>query len=247
MPHGVVRKDLQAMPVRPNLVDYDRARAEFSWDGIRASLEGLPGGAGLNIAHEAVDRHAAGPRASKVALRCLGRGGTVNDLTYGHLAQATSRFAHVLAALGTGRGDRVVSLLGRVPELYVTALGTLKHASVFCPMFSQFGPEPIFQRLSRGDARVLVTTAALYDRKVAALRDRLPALRHVLLVDADHDRDETVRALAPLMAAQPDTFTIPPICGRRHGPAPLHQRHDRPAQGRRARARGGAGPLRDRP
>ena len=210
MPREVVRKDLQAMPVRPNLVDYERARAEFSWEAVRASLDGLPGGAGLNIAHEAVDRHAAGPRASKVALRCLGRGGDVRDLTYADLARATSRFAHALDALGTARGDRVVSLLGRIPELYVTALGTLKHASVFCPMFSQFGPEPIVQRLSRGDARVLVTTAALYDGKVAALRDRLPALRHVLLVDADHDRDETVRALRPLVAAQPDTFTIPP-------------------------------------
>jgi acetyl-CoA synthetase len=56
-----------------NLVDYDSARSTFSWDRVRAELDGLPGGRGLNIAHEAVDRHALGPRGDRVALRCLGR------------------------------------------------------------------------------------------------------------------------------------------------------------------------------
>ncbi|HUU33701.1 MAG TPA: acetate--CoA ligase, partial [Vicinamibacterales bacterium] len=84
------------------------------------------------------------------------------------------------------------------------------HTSVFCPLFSQFGPEPISQRLARGDVRVLVTTTALYSRKVASLRDRLPALEHVLLVDADADLDGQARALPPLMAAAADTFAIPP-------------------------------------
>ena len=60
------------------------------------------------------------------------------------------------------------SLLGRVPELYIAVLGTLKNTSVFCPLFSAFGPEPIRQRLERGDGRVLVTTPALYRRKMAA-------------------------------------------------------------------------------
>ncbi len=55
----------------PNLVDYERTCAEFTWDAARAELDGLPGGRGLNIAHEAVDRHAAGPRADHVALRLL--------------------------------------------------------------------------------------------------------------------------------------------------------------------------------
>ncbi len=210
MPLDVVHKDVSAMRQRPHLVDYAKARAAFSWPAIRRELDGLPAGGGLNIAHEAVDRHAAGPRARHPALRCLGKDGAVRDLTYGELARASSRFANVLDGLGVATGDRVCSLLGRVPELYVAALGTLKHASVFCPMFSQFGPEPISQRLSRGDVRVLVTTSALYARKVAGLRDRLPALEHVLLVDADADLGGQARALPPLMAAAADSYTIPP-------------------------------------
>ena len=58
-----------------NLAAYDRAVREFSWQAASTELEGLPGGRGINIAHEAVDRHAAGPRAAVTALRCIARDG----------------------------------------------------------------------------------------------------------------------------------------------------------------------------
>ncbi len=166
----------------PNLIDYASTRANFSWAQARRALDGLPGGSGLNIAYEAVDRHALGPRRAQLALRWLGRGGEMRDFTYGQLHEHTNRFANVLKQLGVGRGERVFVLAGRIPELYVSALGALKGGHVFCPLFSAFGPEPIRQRLSLGDARVLVTTAALYKRKVADLRAALPGLAHVLLV-----------------------------------------------------------------
>lgn len=154
--------------VPPNLMDYKETRDGFSWAAIRAELSGLPGG-GLNIAHEAVDRQAAGPLQNRVALRWLSQRGDIQDFTYGDLKEQTNRFANVLCGLGIGKGERVFALAGRIPALYVAALGTLKNASVFCPLFSAFGPEPIWQRLHRGDARVLVTTAALYKKKVAAI------------------------------------------------------------------------------
>jgi len=61
-------------------------------------------------------------------------------------------------------------------------LGALKGGFVACPLFSAFGPEPIQQRMEIGEGCVLVTTPALYRRKVAAIRDRLPALQHIILV-----------------------------------------------------------------
>jgi len=205
----ILRKDLAALSPPPHLADYLQTRRAFSWEAIRRELDGLPGG-GLNIAHEAVDRHAAGVRAGHTALRFLAADGPAHDVTFGALAEASARFANVLGRLGVARGDRVFSLLGRVPTLYAAALGTLKYTAVFCPLFSQFGPEPIAQRLSRGDGRVLITTTALYQRKIAALRPRLPSLRHVLLVDADHDRDDGVLALPPLLAAADPRFAVPP-------------------------------------
>jgi acetyl-CoA synthetase len=196
----------------PNLDDYDRVRATFTWADARAELDGLPEGRGLNIAHEAVDRHAAGPRRNCVAIRWLGKAGQIEDYTYARLRELTDRFANALDALGIRRGDRVFALAGRIPELYIAALGTLKHGSVFCPLFSAFGPEPIRSRMTIGQARVLVTTEALYRRKVAALRVALPDLAHVIVVGDGGARSHVdgTHDFHALLAAAPDRYVIAP-------------------------------------
>jgi len=190
-----------------NLPDYDAAVRTFSWEQARGRLDGLPGGRGLNIAHEAVDRHAAGSLAGVVALRCVAKDGSVSELTYADLAGQTNRFANLLRSLGVGKGDRVFTLLGRVPELYVAALGTLKNTSVLCPLFPAFGPEPIRERLRLGDATVLVTSAELYARKIEPIRATVPALRHVLIVG--EPPDATTIGLAGALAASSGEFEIP--------------------------------------
>ena len=175
-----------ARPGRPpQLADYEEARAGFTWQQARAELAGLPGGRGLNIADEALDRHVREGRGGRRAILAVGRHGEVSEVTYARLAELTNRFANVLRGLGVGPGERVFSLMGRQPSLFVAALGTLKATSVFCPLFSAFGPEPVRDRMVLGNARVLVTTPALYARKVAPVREQLPELEHVLLVGGD--------------------------------------------------------------
>ena len=171
--------------VPPHLKNYESARVGFSWEQATRELDGLPGNQGLNIVHEAVDRHAAGPRAGHLAIRWLGKNGGVQNLSYARLRDLTNQFANALQQLGVSKGDRVFVLAGRIPELYIAALGTLKNRSVFCPLFSAFGPEPIRARMSIGEAKVLVTTESLYQRKVAKLRESLPHLTHVLLIGDD--------------------------------------------------------------
>jgi len=198
-----------AAPIAANMPDYERARAGFSWRDARARLAGLPGG-GLNIAYEAVDRQADGALANAVALRFVSKRRPAIELTYAELKRETDRFAGVLAAFGVKRGERVFVLAGRIPELYVAALGTLKHGAVFCPLFSAFGPEPIEQRLRLGDARVLVTTTLLYRRKVADLRARLAGLEHVLLV-GEHEEIAGlagVEDFSALMQRVPEAYEI---------------------------------------
>lgn len=187
-------------------MDYDAERAAFSWEQARAALDGLPAG-GLNIAYEAVDRHVAHGRGDVVAFRFLGADGLDRELTYADLAVESNRFASVLEGLGVAAGELVFGLSGRLPELYVAMLGTLKARCVVAPLFSAFGPEPVRQRLQAGQGRVLVTTAAAYRRKVEPVRDRLPDLEHVLLIGphAGDAHGRGVRPLADLMAdACPD-------------------------------------------
>jgi acetyl-CoA synthetase len=211
MPSQLIAGPNQRLPAFTDPRDSEQVGAASWWAEARRELDGLPGGRGLNIAHEAVDRHATGPRRDHIAIRWLCKDGRVEEFAYSGLARLTNRFANLLRSLGVVKGDRVFTLAGRIPELYVAALGTLKHRAVYCPLFSAFGPEPIRTRLALGGARVLVTTPALYQRKVAPIRSELSALDHVLLV-ADGGPTNVPGTLDyhGLMAGQSDEYAIGP-------------------------------------
>ncbi|ORW31167.1 acetyl-CoA synthetase [Mycobacterium paraense] len=183
----VIRKMPDDYSVRPNLTNYEQARAQFHWSDVPALCEGMGPGR-CNIAYAAVDRHAEGPTATRTALRFVTDGGwdgaiTTRDLSYAELGRLVKRFSGALRSLGINKGNRVFTIMNRSPELYVAMLGALRNGSVVSPLFSAFGPEPIATRVSIGQADVLVTTRALYERKIAKIRDRLPSVRHVFVVD----------------------------------------------------------------
>jgi acetyl-CoA synthetase len=206
---SVIHKAPTALRVRPHLTD--AARAGFAWERVRAELAGLPDG-GLNIAHEAVERHARGPRAHHVALRWLGADGDTLQFTYADLSALANRFAHVITALGIKRGERLFILLPRIAELYIAALGAMKAGVVVSPLFSAFGPEPIATRVNLGGGRALITTRELYERKVASIRAQMPTLATVLIAGS-HDGGEVPAGtlhLDPLLDAAADRFdTVP--------------------------------------
>jgi acetyl-CoA synthetase len=206
--YATIRKDLSLLSPRPNMIDYVRTKATFDWNGARSLLEGLPDGKGMNIAHEAVDRHARGVAGEHVSILWIGKSGERREITYRALRDETNRFANVLRSLGLGHGDRVFTLLGRVPELYIAVLGSLKANCVASPLFSAFGPEPIATRLELGEGVALVTTEALYKRKIEPLRSRLPKLTRVLLVDAPGDGVATLSLQRLLEESSPE-FDIP--------------------------------------
>lgn len=204
----IIRKRDPVLLQRANLRDYATACGAFSWQAARAELDGLPDG-GLNIAYEAVDCHLAHGHGSKRALTWLGKDGDRQDFSYAALSAQSNRFANALQRLGLGRGDAVFGLMGRRPELYLAALGVWKNGSVFSPLFSAFGPEPLKARMTIGHARALITTDALYARKVAAWRHELPELRHVLLTrTTDRPLPPDTIDLAAALAETAENFEI---------------------------------------
>jgi len=206
----IIRKSAGDLPEPPHLADYAAERAAFSWQRARSELAGLPGG-GLNIAYEAVERHARGERAGHIAFRFLGNNGA-REVTFAELSGLTNRFANVLKALGIAKGDRLFLLASRIPELYIAVLGSFKNGTVVSPLFSAFGPEPIATRINLGAGTVLVTTASLYERKVAPVRSQLPTLRHVLVVGDDGGSADIPGTLdlGRLLAEASERFEIVP-------------------------------------
>ena len=142
MPYAPIAKPTR-WAVVPNLLDVESERTADFWERARARARRAAGQP--RPEHRPRGRRPARRRARSdhLALRWLGKSGDVRDYSYGDLAALTNRFANVLHDLGLGPGDLVAVLAGRIPELYIAALGTLKNRSVFSPLFSAFGPEPI--------------------------------------------------------------------------------------------------------
>ena len=209
----VIHKTSDDYRVSPNFRDYERTRAEFRWSDVSDLCEGM--GGGCNIGYAAVDRHAYGPAADRTALRFISDASTtdelvVHEMSYGELATLVRQFTNVLRSLGVGKGERVFTIMGRVPELYVTVFGALRNGCVVSPLFSAFGPEPLATRINIGEASVLVTTAAIYDRKIAKIRDRLTSVRHIILLDQGVSRGDVTGTLnyRHLMAGVDDDSPI---------------------------------------
>jgi acetyl-CoA synthetase len=173
------------------------------WERARRMLGVGVGAEPVNIASLIVDQHVEDGRGPETAITFVARDrdATETDVTWGELSEQSGRFAAVLRDLGLRRGERVFLLAGRIPALYVAALGTWKAGGVVSPLFAAFGPEPIRQRLELGDARVLVTTGALYRRKIEQLRKHLPSLTHVLVVDEPGSPPAGTMSMPALLAA----------------------------------------------
>jgi acetyl-CoA synthetase len=206
--------------LNPNLQNYNTFYNTFQWENERKLLSGLPENKGINIAYEAIERHANNHLKNTVALRWKRKDNSIQDFTYSDLHKLTSKFANVLEKIGVQKGERVFSFTGRIPELYITALGTLKKTAVYCPLFSVFGPEPVWQRLNKGDAKVLVTTQSQFEKKIKLLLDKLPALQYILITDIDEHLSDRILSFSKLMNEADDTFIIPETNG--DDPALLH-------------------------
>lgn len=195
----------EATGAMPNVANYDMYRRDFSWDKVAAEI-GENGD--FNMARITIDRHVEAGRGNTTAIRWLGAEGEPVDLSYAELQKQTNRFANALASLGISRGDKVFALSGRLPGLYVAALGSLRHGAVFSSLFSAFGPDPIATRMTIGKAKVLVTTADLYEAKVAGIRDKLPDLKHVILLREHGEKADLPGTLDfdDLLAAQSDRY-----------------------------------------
>ena len=183
--------------------------ASYNRADVYERLDWLPDG-GLNIAHEAIDRHAEGPRADDGALVWIGRNGEREEYTFGDLSRLTARFGNLLRSLGIEKGDRICTALGRLPETYVALLGILKAGAVAVPLAPGSGPDAIKRAMMDTRAKVLLTDPQTRLSLYAAVFEMFD-LQHIVVVNksgrdplpletADLDYDEE-------MDKAPDSFT----------------------------------------
>ncbi len=116
----------------------------------------------------------------------------------------SNRLANALAQHGVTRGERIAVLLGQGLETALAHVAAYKLGAIAVPLFVLFGEEALAYRLTDSGARVLITDAANWP-KVAAIRDRLGELVHVLVVDGGGI--DATQDFATMVARASDSFT----------------------------------------
>lgn len=166
-----------------NIRSYEERLKGFNWEIAREVLDWKEGEL-LNIGAMCTDRQCARGLADKTALIWEGFGDVRKVYTFDDLRRYSNGFAKLLADLGLKPGERVCIFMDRIPSLYISFLGVLKFGAVVQPLFSAFGEESLEVRLQNAETSAILTTQK-HVKKVRRLREKLPALKHVIVVDGD--------------------------------------------------------------
>lgn len=167
-----------------NLKDYFKTYKSFRWKSVEKEFDWYKTRR-FNVVHEAIDRHAAGPRKNKIALyfwdptdRPSSPKGRDEKYTFLDLKNESSRFGNVLKKLKIGKGARVAVFMPRTPELYIAMLGVHRVGAIPVPLFEAFMEAAIEDRLSDSGAQAVLTTPTLMGRIPFS---KLPDLKEVIV------------------------------------------------------------------
>lgn len=202
-------------------IDYEELRRTITWDVSRREL-GYTDGAPINIADVCVDRHVAAGRGARFALVHEDHEGVIRHFTYRDLMRLTNGWAAFLRARGIKPLDRVCLFLDRIPELYIGFVAILKAGAVVEPLFSVFGEDALYSRME-DSAAVAIVTQRKHLGKVRRVRERVPSLQTVIVVDYEEGGGRQLRdgeVAFSMMENAVDEFT--PFRAYAETPSVLH-------------------------
>jgi acetyl-CoA synthetase len=125
--------------------DYDKAVEAFAWPHLTGTF---------NWAVDWFDVIARGN--DRTALWIVEEGGDEQKVSFAEMADRSDRVATWLAALGVGKGDRVILMLGNQVELWEAMLAVAKLGAVIMPTTGALGPADLADRITRGGARFVI-------------------------------------------------------------------------------------------
>ncbi|MBP1996487.1 acetate--CoA ligase [Paenibacillus eucommiae] len=171
---------IEAVASNPNMKSYEDARENFNWEDVERNFSWYETGK-VNMAYEAIDRHADSLRKDKIALY-YSDNQREEAITFAQMKEKSNQFGNVLRKLGVGKGERVFIFMPRTPELYYSLLGILKVGAIGGPLFEAFMETAVKDRLEDSSAVAIVTTPSQLSRIPTS---ELPNLKHIILVGQD--------------------------------------------------------------
>ncbi|MCD4654885.1 acetate--CoA ligase [bacterium] len=163
--------------------NYDERYKNFSWSISEKELE-YKKDKTINIGWYCTDRICNMGKGDKPALIWEGLGGKHREYTYNELQIRSNVIGQFLRSLDVKAEDRVCLFMDKIPELYVSFLGVLKMGGIAQPLFSAFGDESLFVRLDNAKTSIVMTQRK-HLSKIRKIVDRLPSLKHIIVLDHD--------------------------------------------------------------
>ena len=198
---------------------YDELTRGFDWSIAEKELQYKDGDV-LNIGWHCSDRICKQGRGGKLALIWEDFRGAEKRYTFDDVRQYSNGIAAYLQRLGVQPGDRVCLFMDKVPELYIGFLGVLKLGAIAQPLFSAFGEEALLTRLDNAQTTAIFTQKK-HAAKVRKILDKLPALKHVIVIDAEGAKLHPHETAFDMdKEARLDAFDVHPT--RRETPSVLH-------------------------
>lgn len=144
----------------------------------------------------------------KTAFRWISAQQERANYSFHDLDRESSRFSNVLLTLGFAPADILFTFLPKTPEQFFSFLGALKCQVICGTLFSNFGDEALLDRLGDAKAKGVVTKKSLL-KKVMRVRDQLPALRYIIVVDMEEHVSPNTLSYPELMREASDVFNAP--------------------------------------
>lgn len=144
----------------------------------------------------------------KIAMHWISAHNERADYTFNDLDRESNKFANVLSDLKLKPGDIFFTFLPKMPEQFFSFLGTLK-AQVICgTLFSNFGEDALLDRLSDSGAVGIITKKSFL-RKLGKIRDQLPHLHYIVVVDLDEHQENGIYSYGKLMSEASSDWVTP--------------------------------------
>ena len=179
---------------RSNIGSYDERVKNFDWSISKQEL-GYKDGDNINIAWYCTDRICNMGKANKTALIWEGLTGEEKTYTFNEIRLASNTIGTFLKEIGIKPEDRVCLFMDKIPELYLGFLGVLKIGAIAQPLFSAFGDESLLVRLENAGTTAIITQKK-HAPKLQKILDKLPALKHIVIVDYDGKKPLKEREMA---------------------------------------------------
>ena len=171
--------------------------------------------------------HSAAEHADDVAVRYK-RDGAWRDVSYGELAEIVQEIGLGLIDLGVKGGERLCILANTRPEWSYADMGATSAGAVVVPIYQTNSPEECLWVISDSGASAIVCEDQEQLAKIAAIRDQLPDLRTVIVIDpaAGESSSEASSNGAPTAADALQAITLDEVRerGRSRSPEELEAR-----------------------